>query len=71
MRASVTWIPAIAKLFAISGAANFSNEDIFLNFIDCIFSKKEGRIFNFKKSPRKTDKYYRIIMIAFIMNYFY
>ena len=61
----------MAKLFAISGAANFSNENIFLNFIDCIFLKKESRIFNFKKSQHKTDKYYRIIMIAFTMNYFY
>ena len=38
IRASVTWMPAMARLFAISGAANFSNEDIFLNFIDCMFS---------------------------------
>ena len=61
----------MAKLFAMSGAANFSNENIFLKFIDCIFLKKEGRIFNLKKSPHKIEKYYRIIMIAFIMNYFY
>jgi len=55
----------------MSGAANFSNENIFLNFIDCIFLKKESRIFNLKKSPHKIEKYYRIIMIAFIMNDFY